>query len=26
MGVFELRDDKVVGWRDYFELSHLRLR
>ena len=26
MGVFELRDDKVVGWRDYFELSQLRLR
>ena len=26
MGVFELRDDKVAAWRDYFELSHLRLR
>ena len=26
MGVFELRDRKVAAWRDYFELSHLRLR
>ena len=26
MGVFELRDGKVVAWRDYFERSHLRLR
>jgi limonene-1,2-epoxide hydrolase len=26
MGVFELRDGKVIGWRDYFERSHLRLR
>ena len=26
MGVFELRDDKVAAWRDYFELTHLRLR
>jgi limonene-1,2-epoxide hydrolase len=26
MGVFELRDDKVAAWRDYFERSHLRLR
>ena len=26
MGVFELRDGKVAAWRDYFELSHLRLR
>jgi len=26
MGVFELRDDKVVAWRDYFEMSQLRLR
>lgn len=26
MGVFELRDGKVTSWRDYFELSHMRLR
>jgi limonene-1,2-epoxide hydrolase len=26
MGVFELRDGKVSGWRDYFEMSHLNLR
>jgi limonene-1,2-epoxide hydrolase len=26
MGVFELRDGRVAGWRDYFERSHLRLR
>jgi limonene-1,2-epoxide hydrolase len=25
MGVFELRDGKVVAWRDYFERSHLQL-
>ena len=26
MGVFELRDGKVVAWRDYFERSQLRFR
>ena len=26
MGVFEVRDGKVVAWRDYFERSHLRFR
>ncbi|MFN0029040.1 MAG: limonene-1,2-epoxide hydrolase family protein [Acidimicrobiales bacterium] len=26
MGVFELKDGKVTNWRDYFELSHLRMR
>lgn len=26
MGVFELREAKITAWRDYFELSHLRLR
>lgn len=26
MGVFEFRDGKIAAWRDYFELSHLRLR
>lgn len=26
MGVFELRDGKVTAWRDYFEMSHLRVR
>ena len=26
MGVFEVRDGKVSAWRDYFEMSHLRLR
>lgn len=26
MGVFELRDGKVTAWRDYFELSHMRVR
>ena len=26
MGVFELRDGKVTAWRDYFELTHMRLR
>jgi len=26
MGVFEFRDGKITAWRDYFELSHLRLR
>jgi limonene-1,2-epoxide hydrolase len=26
MGIFELRDGKVTAWRDYFELSHLRVR
>jgi limonene-1,2-epoxide hydrolase len=26
MGVFELEDGKVTKWRDYFELSHLRMR
>lgn len=26
MGVFELRDGRVTAWRDYFELSHMRLR
>jgi limonene-1,2-epoxide hydrolase len=26
MGVFELRDGKVTAWRDYFEMSHMRLR
>jgi limonene-1,2-epoxide hydrolase len=25
-GVFELRDGMITAWRDYFELSHLRLR
>ena len=26
MGVFELRDGRITAWRDYFDLSHLRLR
>lgn len=26
MGAFEFRDGKITAWRDYFELSHLRLR
>ncbi|MCC6437451.1 MAG: nuclear transport factor 2 family protein [Acidimicrobiales bacterium] len=26
MGTFELVDGKVTAWRDYFELSHLKLR
>ena len=26
MGVFEFRDGKIAAWRDYFELTHLRLR
>ena len=26
MGTFELRDGKITAWRDYFEMSHLRLR
>ncbi len=26
MGTFELRDGKISVWRDYFELSHMRLR
>ena len=26
MGVFELSDGRITAWRDYFELSHLRLR
>ena len=26
MGAFELRDGKISAWRDYFELSQLRLR
>ncbi len=26
MGSFELRDGKVTAWRDYFELSQLKLR
>jgi limonene-1,2-epoxide hydrolase len=26
MGVFEFRDGKITAWRDYFELTHLRLR
>ncbi len=26
MGVFELKDGKVTNWRDYFEMSHLRMR
>lgn len=26
MGTFELRDGKISAWRDYFELSQLRLR
>jgi limonene-1,2-epoxide hydrolase len=24
MGAFELRDGKIVAWRDYFEMSHAR--
>lgn len=26
MGTFEIRDGKVSAWRDYFELSHMKLR
>ena len=26
MGTFELADGKITAWRDYFELSHLRVR
>jgi limonene-1,2-epoxide hydrolase len=26
MGVFEFRDGKITAWRDYFELSQLRVR
>lgn len=26
MGTFEFRDGKITGWRDYFDLTHLRLR
>jgi limonene-1,2-epoxide hydrolase len=26
MGTFELRDGRITAWRDYFELSHLRVR
>ncbi|MDH4143949.1 MAG: nuclear transport factor 2 family protein [Acidimicrobiia bacterium] len=26
MGTFDVRDGKITAWRDYFELSHLRLR
>jgi limonene-1,2-epoxide hydrolase len=26
MGAFEFRDGKITAWRDYFELSHLRVR
>jgi limonene-1,2-epoxide hydrolase len=25
MGAFEFRDGKITAWRDYFELTHLRL-
>lgn len=25
MGTFEMRDGKICAWRDYFELSHLKL-
>ena len=25
MGVFELRDGKITAWRDYFELSQMKL-
>ncbi len=25
MGTFELRDGKIVAWRDYFELSQMKL-
>ena len=24
MGAFELRDGKIVAWRDYFEMSHAK--
>ena len=24
MGAFELKDGKITGWRDYFELSHAK--
>jgi limonene-1,2-epoxide hydrolase len=26
MGTFELRDGRITAWRDYFDLSQLRLR
>lgn len=26
MGTFEVRDGKVSAWRDYFEMSHMRMR
>jgi limonene-1,2-epoxide hydrolase len=26
MGAFELRDGRIAAWRDYFDLSQLRLR
>jgi len=26
MGVFELRDGRITAWRDYFDLSQLRVR
>lgn len=26
VGTFEIRDGKVSAWRDYFEMSHMRLR
>jgi limonene-1,2-epoxide hydrolase len=26
MGTFELKDGKITAWRDYFDLSQLRLR
>lgn len=26
MGIFEVNNGKITAWRDYFELSHLRVR
>jgi limonene-1,2-epoxide hydrolase len=26
MGAFEFRDGQITAWRDYFELTHLRVR